>query len=189
VKARNRVAIYARVSHAGDQDPANQLEPLRIHAQSREWVIAGEYVDRAPAGHPTMRTSWTKLRTDARRRRFDIVLVWKLDRAFRSSLEAEVSLRQFDRQGIAFVCATQPIDTTSKIGRLVFSLLAALAQMEREAISERTLAGLERARAEGRVAGRPRGRKDRRKRHRRTNAEIRAERILARPFELEEIGA
>jgi DNA invertase Pin-like site-specific DNA recombinase len=186
----DRVAIYARVSHVGDQDPENQIAPLRAYALERGWQIVGVYTDRAPAGHPTMRTAWAQLRQQALKRRFDIVLVWKLDRAFRSSLEAEVALRRFDRQGIAFVCATQPIDTSSKIGRLVFSLLAALAQMERESISERTIAGLARARAAGRVPGRPVGKRDRRKRHRRTKAEVLAERMLAggSAIDLEEIA-
>lgn len=175
-----RVALYARVSHtAGDQEPDNQLEPMRAFAVARGWEIAGEYVDRAPAGHPTMRGAWRKLRRDAGRRQFTYVLVWKLDRAFRSSLAAEIELHALDRQGVKFACVTEPIDTGAPIGRVLFSLLAALAQLERNAIAERTRAGLERARAAGKTFGRPPGRKDRRKRRRRTKAEIMAERVLA----------
>jgi DNA invertase Pin-like site-specific DNA recombinase len=174
-----RVAIYARVSHtAGDQEPENQLAPLRQFAAGRAWQIVGEYVDRAPAGQLPKRTAWHRLRRDAARRCFDVVLVWKLDRAFRSVLYAELELRRFDRYGVAFVCATQPIDTSSSLGHVIFVLLAAFAQMERELISERTRAGLERAKAQGRLFGRPPGRKDRRKRHRRTKAEVRAEQII-----------
>lgn len=176
-----RAALYARVSHtAGDQEPENQLVPLRAFAAARDWKIAAEYVDRAPAGQMPRRLEWYRLRRDARRGRFDVVLVWKLDRAFRSVLAAETDLRDFNAHGVAFICTTQPIDTSSTTGRLLFTILAALAQMERELISERTRAGLERARAAGATFGRPPGRKDRRKRSRRTKAEIRSDALAIR---------
>lgn len=178
-----RAAVYARVSHRGDQDPANQLEPLRAYCAAHGWEIAGEYVDRAPAAQMPKRLEWYRLRQDAARHRFEVVLVWKLDRAFRSTLQAETELRRFDGLGVSFVCATQPIDTSSRMGRMLFTILAALAQMERELISERTKAGLERAAAQGKKPGRPAGRRDRRKRHRRSKAEIRAERMLAGELE------
>lgn len=172
-----RCAIYTRVSHNGrDQDPRNQLIPLREYARGRGWKIAAEFEDRASAADDKYRTGWAQLRRAAERHAFDVVLVWKLDRAFRSTLMAEVQLRQLRSLGIDFVCSTQPIDTTNSMGRFVLRILGAAAEMERELISERTRAGLERAAAEGRKPGRPPGAKDGRKRHRRTAAELRAER-------------
>jgi DNA invertase Pin-like site-specific DNA recombinase len=162
-----RAALYARVSHAGDQDPQLQLDALRAYVVSRGWENGGEYVDRASAGHPTARTEWRRLRSDCLMGRFDVLVVWKLDRAFRSALHALTGVEWLRRQKVAFVCSSQPIDTSSSVGRLLFTVLAAVAEMERELISERTRAGLERARAEGRVLGRPPGAKDRRRRRRR----------------------
>jgi DNA invertase Pin-like site-specific DNA recombinase len=159
-----RAALYARVSHVGDQNPDTQLVALRAFAQARGWEIAGEYVDRAPAWPLNYRLRWRQLRADCRGRRIDVVVVWKLDRAFRSALDALSTVRWLQRHKVEFVCASQAIDTSSSIGRLLFTVLAAVAEIESEFISERTKAGLARVRAEGRQLGRPAGVKDRRKR-------------------------
>lgn len=143
---------------------------LRSYAAARGFEVAGEWVDRASAGHPTQRTGWRELReavATGHARPFEGVLVWKLDRAFRSAL---VALREIDwlrRHKVEFVCATQPIDTSSPHGRLLLTVLAAVAEMERDLISERTRAGLAAARARGAQLGRPPGAKDRRRRRRR----------------------
>ena len=165
---RARAALYARVSHAGgDQDPLPQLRALRDYALAHGWAIEGEYTDRATAGHPTQREGWRRIREGVRAGSIDVVLVWKLDRAFRSALAALTEIEQLRKLGVAFVCATQPIDTSSSMGRLVLTVLAAVAEMERDLISERTRAGLEAARARGTQLGRPAGAKDRRRRKRR----------------------
>lgn len=163
--APRRVAIYARVSHENDQDPESQLQPLRrFVADHPGWTAAGEYVDRCGALDLRGRVAWGAAMDAARRRQIDLIVVWKLDRAFRSTLHALGALRRLEAWGVGFVCTTQPIDTTNAVGRYILTGLAAAAEFERELISERTKAGLARARAGGKVVGRPKGSKDRRKR-------------------------
>ena len=108
------VALYARVSTRDkDQDPELQLGPLREYVAARGWK-ATEYVDRAPAGDLAHRTSWRRLLADAASRRIDLVLVWKLDRAFRSTLDALSTLQDLEHRGVGFASITQPeLDTTS----------------------------------------------------------------------------
>jgi|SRR5579864_2270357 len=159
-----RASIYARVSHAGDQNPEQQLDALRAYVAARGWQLADEITDRASAADLLNRTGWRRLLGRCRRREIDTVVVWKLDRAFRSPLAALSTLERLQAWGIDFVCVTQPIDTGSSMGRFVFTMLAAVAEMERSLISERTRAGLERARKEGVKLGRPLGRTDTRKR-------------------------
>ena len=184
-----RAALYARVSHAGgDQNPENQLAALRAYAAAREWQIAGEYVDQAaaiggrdPRGGFIGLPAWRRLWADCRARKADVIVVWKLDRAFRSSRHALNGLAAMRELGIEFVCSTQPIDTSTPQGRFVYAILAAAAEMEKELISERTRAGQARARLEGIRIGRPPGARDRRKRaRRRSKAEL-----LAARFDLE----
>ncbi len=151
-----RVALYARVSTRDkDQDPELQLVPLREYVASRGWV-ATEYVDQASAADLVRRTAWHRLLEDARRRRVDRVLVWKLDRAFRSTLHALRTLEEFDGWGVGFACLTQELDTTSPTGRLVFTVLAAVAEMERSLIADRVREGMAHARRQGKQIGRPR---------------------------------
>jgi len=151
-----RVALYARVSTRDkDQDPELQLVPLREYIASRDWV-ATEYVDEAPAADLRRRTAWRQLLDDARRRRVDRVLVWKLDRAFRSTLHALRTLEELDGWGVGFACLTQELDTTSPTGRLVFTVLAAVAEMERSLIADRVREGMAHARRQGKQIGRPR---------------------------------
>ena len=152
-----RVAIYARVSTRDHgQDPELQLVPLR------EWATAhggrtAEYVDLASAADLRGRTAWRRLLDDARHHRIDIVAVWKLDRAFRSSLEAATTLAELRDRGVDFVAITQPIDTTTPTGRLIYAVLAAVAEMERDLIVERVREGMKNARRRGARIGRPSG--------------------------------
>jgi DNA invertase Pin-like site-specific DNA recombinase len=162
-----RAALYARVSTDDDrQDPGVQLEQLRLYAEAKGWHPIG-YTDRASARDLRARVQWRQLLEDVRRGRVDMVVVWKLDRAFRSTLEALRGLELFQHEGVGFICLTQPIDTTSSSGRLLFTVLAAVAEIERDLISERTRAGLARARAQGKRIGRPPGAKDGKRRRRR----------------------
>lgn len=151
-----RVALYARVSTRDkDQDPELQLAAMREYAAARAWQMA-EYVDTAAAGDLVHRTAWACLLGDVARRRTDRVLVWKLDRAFRSTLHALSTLRDFEHAGVSFASLTQPeLDTSSATGRLVFTILAAVAEMERELIADRVREGMRKAARQGVRIGRP----------------------------------
>ncbi len=151
-----RVALYARVSTRDkDQDPELQLVAMREYVSARGW-IATEYVDAAAAGDLSHRTAWARLLADAARRRVDRVLVWKLDRAYRSTLHALATLRDLEHSGVGFASLTQPeLDTTSATGRLVFTILAAVAEMERELIADRVREGMRKAARNGARIGRP----------------------------------
>jgi DNA invertase Pin-like site-specific DNA recombinase len=151
-----RVALYARVSTRDkDQDPEVQLEALRDYIRARGWDPI-EYVDIAAAGDFAHRTAWSRLLADVRQRRVDRVMVWKLDRAFRSTLHALATLRDFEHAGVGFSAYTQPeLDTTSATGRLVFTILAAVAEMERELIADRVREGMRHAAKRGIRVGRP----------------------------------
>ena len=150
-----RAALYARVSTADKgQDPEVQLAPMRALAAAREWEVV-EYADQASAADLRGRREWRRLLGDARLGRIDLVLVWKLDRFARSALDALQWLQQLDSAGVGLKILTQEIDTTTPSGRLVFTVLAAVAEMERELIRERVHAGMARAKAQGRRLGRP----------------------------------
>ena len=151
-----KVAAYARVSTSDkDQDPETQLLALRDFARAQQWEIAGEYVDHAPANDPLHRTAWRKLLDDAAKRRFQAVLVFKLDRAFRSVKHMHDTLAVWEVQGIGFVSAREGFDTRTALGRLLLNLLASLAEFELEVLSERVKAGMDRARRQGVHIGRP----------------------------------
>ena len=132
-----RVALYARVSTRDkDQDPEVQLAPMRDYAAARGWDCA-VYIDVASAADLAGRSAWARLLTDTRQRRIDLVLVWKLDRAFRSTLHCLRTLETWQRLGVGFACLTQDVDTTSPEGQLLLTILAAVAEFERTLIAER----------------------------------------------------
>jgi DNA invertase Pin-like site-specific DNA recombinase len=151
-----KVAAYARVSTSDkDQDPETQLVALRDFARLQQWEIVGEYVDRAPANDPLHRTAWRRLLDAAAKRRFHAVLVFKLDRAFRSVKHMHDTLAVWEAQGIGFVSAREGFDTRTALGRLLLNVLASLAEFELEVLSERVKAGMDRARRQGVHIGRP----------------------------------
>jgi len=151
-----RVALYARVSTAQHhQDPEVQLRELRQYAAHRGWKVTDEYVDRGVSGTKASRPALNLLTDDARAHRFDVVLVWKFDRFARSAIHLAKALEEFKSLGIAFVSYTEQVDTATPAGKLVFTILGAVAEMERELIAERIRAGLRNARAKGRKLGRP----------------------------------
>ena len=151
-----RVAAYARVSTSDrDQNPETQLLALRDFARSQGWEIVGEFVDRAPANDPLHRTEWRRLLDAGARAHFQAVLVFKLDRAFRSVKHMHDTLGVWEAQGIGFVSAREGFDTRTALGRLLLNLLASLAEFELEVLSERVRAGMDRARGEGVHIGRP----------------------------------
>ena len=150
-----RAALYARVSTIDkDQNPETQLRALRAFCEAQGYEIAGEYVDNASAVDTKGRTAWRDLFNKSGS--YDVLAVMKIDRAWRSVVMMLHDLDELDRRGKLFVAITQPIDTRTSVGRLSLNILSAVAEFERELISERTLEGLARARAEGQTLGRPR---------------------------------
>jgi DNA invertase Pin-like site-specific DNA recombinase len=151
-----RVAIYARVSTANNgQDPAMQTRELREYIERRGWQLAGEYVDIGISGTKEKRPELDRLMADAHRRRFDCVVVWKFDRFARSVSHLLRALETFKAQGIEFVSFSEQMDTSTPAGKMVFTVLGAVAELERSLIVERVKAGLRNARAKGKRLGRP----------------------------------
>jgi DNA invertase Pin-like site-specific DNA recombinase len=152
-----RVAIYARVSTANNgQDPTMQTRELREYCERRGWNVAGEYVDLGISGTKEKRPDLDRLMTDAHRRRFDAVIVWKFDRFARSVSHLLRALETFQALGIHFVSLSEPLDTSTPAGKMVFTVLGAVAEQERSLIVERVKAGLRNARAKGKRLRRPR---------------------------------
>lgn len=152
-----RVAIYARVSTSNNgQDPTMQTRELREYIERRGWQLAGEYVDVGISGTKEKRPELDRLISDAHRRRFDVVAVWRFDRFARSVSHLLRALETFQALGIHFVSLSESIDTSTPAGKLVFTVLGAVAELERSLIVERVKAGLRNARAKGKRLGRPR---------------------------------
>jgi DNA invertase Pin-like site-specific DNA recombinase len=152
-----RAALYARVSTNGHgQDPEVQLRELREYCERRGWDVAGEYIDVGISGTREKRPSLDRLLSDAHRRRFDAVVVWKFDRFARSVSHLLRALETFKIQGIEFVSLSEQVDTSTPMGKCVFTVLGAVAELERSLIVERVKAGLRNARARGKKLGRPR---------------------------------
>ena len=150
----HRAAIYVRVSTT-DQEPENQLQELRRYIEARGWA-AQEFVDRGISGTTDRRPALDQLISDARRRRFDVVVCWRLDRLGRSLKHLVTLLDELQALGVAFVSLQEGIDATTPAGKLQMHILAAIAEFERARIAERVLAGLARARRQGKHLGRPR---------------------------------
>ena len=148
-----KVALYARVS-TGTQDPEVQLSALRAHASNRGWEVVEEFVDlgysgakeRRPALNRLMKTAWTGA--------FQSVLVWRFDRFARSVKHLIKALETFSSLKVNFISLQEQFDTSTPIGQAMFTIIGAMAQLERDIIRERVKAGLERARARGVRLGR-----------------------------------
>jgi putative DNA-invertase from lambdoid prophage Rac len=151
-----RAAIYARVSTI-DQEPENQLQELRRYVQARGWT-AVEYIDRGVSGTKERRPALDDLLTEARRRRCDVLVCWRLDRLGRSLKHLNTLLDELQALGVAFVSLAEGMDATTPAGKLQMHILGAIAEFERERIRERVLAGLQRARRQGKRLGRPQAR-------------------------------
>jgi DNA invertase Pin-like site-specific DNA recombinase len=157
-----RVAMYARVSTKDKgQDTENQLRQLRQFAGTQGWSIVQEYVDRA-TGKRSDREQFQKMFSAASRREFDILLFWSLDRLSREgTVETLNHLQRLTNYSVNYRSFTeQYLDSTGIFKEAVIGILAAVAKQERVRLSERTIAGLERAMAQGRVGGRPRAEDD-----------------------------
>ena len=149
--APKRVALYARVSTLDKgQNPETQLRPLREYADRRGFQIEGEYVDTA-SGTTEDRSQYRAMIGAARKRKIDVVLVWRYDRFARSTQALVNALKEFQSLGVDFISYQENIDTTTPTGELIFHVMASLAQFESSLISERVRAGM----AQGKHVARP----------------------------------
>jgi DNA invertase Pin-like site-specific DNA recombinase len=151
-----RAAIYARVSTTNSgQSPEMQLRELREHAQRRGWEISCEYVDEGISGAKDRRPALDRMMADAHRRKFEVVLVWRFDRFARSVTHLLRALDTFRALGMEFVSLCEALDTATPAGRMTFTVLGAVAELERSLIAERVKAGIRNARSRGVRLGRP----------------------------------
>ena len=153
-----KLAVYARVStNDRDQNPETQLRPLRQHVGGlADAKVVGEFVDAAGADDLRGRREWRRLIDLAMRHEVDLIVVWKLDRAFRSVIDGATTLQTLRSAGCGIRSLQEPwIDTTTPIGEAMYHITIAWAQLEKRQLTERVRAGMERARAEGKSLGRP----------------------------------
>lgn len=151
-----QVALYARVS-TSDQTCEMQLREMRDYCQRRGWELLSEYVDTGWSGMKASRPELNRLMQDATLRRFDVVLVWKLDRFGRSVKNCVDGIAALNAAGVRFIAVSQSIDTdeSNPASRLLLHILASVAEFEREMIRERVACGLKTAKAKGKRLGRP----------------------------------
>ena len=150
-----RAAVYLRVSTA-EQSVSTQEHAVKRYCELQGWAIVEVFRDEGVSGSADHRPALDRLKEEIACDRFDVVVVWKFDRLARSTGHLLECLELFRRHGADFVSVTESIDTSSHMGRMVFSFLAAIAEFERGLIRERVTAGLRRAQAEGKHCGRPR---------------------------------
>ena len=151
-----RLALYSRVSTKNNgQDPETQLVALREYAQARGFEVFHEYVDVGISGSKEKRPALDQMMADARKRRFDAVLVARFDRFARSTRHLIQALEEFDVLGVDFISLSESVDTSTPMGKMVFTVISAVAELERSLIRERVVMGLQRAKAQGKQLGRP----------------------------------
>lgn len=152
-----RCVCYARVSTT-DQNCETQLRELREYISRRDWKNAGEFVDTGFSGAKASRPALDRLMADPAQHKFDCIVVYKIDRFGRSVLHLNQQLAALTSYGVRFIATSQSLDTDEKnpTSRLLLQILASVAEFEREMIRERTLSGIQAARAAGKVIGRPR---------------------------------
>ena len=150
-----RLVIYARVS-TRDQSCDLQLRDLRSYCTARGFSLLREYVDVGESGAKDSRPQLNELMAAARKRQLDAVIVWRFDRFARSTKHLLLALEEFRSLGIQFISYQENIDTSSPLGQALFTIVSAVAQLERDLIRERVSAGIRNARASGKQLGRPR---------------------------------
>src|SRR5712692_127812 len=155
-----RIGIYARVS-TKDQSCELQVRDLRAYCTARGFDLVREYVDVGQSGTKDSRPELNKLIDDARKRQFDAVICWRFDRFARSTKHLLLALEEFRSLGIQFISYQENIDTSSALGQALFTIVSAVAQLERDLIRERVSAGIRNARANGKKLGRPKSTVDR----------------------------
>lgn len=148
-----RATIYMRVSTV-DQHPESQLHDLRQLAHQRGYQLVGEYTDRI-SGTKAKRPGLDQLMTDARKGRFDVLMVWASDRIARSVRHFLEVLDELNHLNIEYVSFRENLDTGGALGRAMVIIIGAIAELERNLIIERVRSGMRRARLEGRHIGRP----------------------------------
>jgi DNA invertase Pin-like site-specific DNA recombinase len=149
-------AVYSRVSTVGHgQDPAMQTREIAEYCERRGWQVFDLYVDNGVSGKKDSRPALNRLMGDAHARRFDVVVCWRFDRFSRSVSHLCRALETFNALDIQFVSLCEQVDTSTPTGKLVFTILGAVAEGERNLIAERVRAGLRNARAKGKRLGRP----------------------------------
>jgi DNA invertase Pin-like site-specific DNA recombinase len=158
-----KVVLYARTSMV-DQNLDTQLVALKDYCNRMSYQVTEEYADSGFSGKDDRRPEFERLLSDVRANKVDCVLVYKLDRIGRSLKHLLNLFEEFKNRGVEFISITQNINTTTPEGKLFWQLLGVFAEYERELIVARTLAGLHRARKQGKVLGRPLGAKDRKRR-------------------------
>src|ERR1700720_3369215 len=152
-----RAVLYSRVSTLGHgQDPEVQSREIREYCQRRGWPLVGEYVDIGICGAKERRPQLDRLIADAHKRKFEVIVVWKFDRFARSVSHLLRALENFRALRIEFVSLSEQIDTSTPTGKMIFTVLGAVAELERSLIAERVRAGLRNAKAKGKTLGRPR---------------------------------
>lgn len=150
-----RAALYARVSTSDKgQDPELQLEDLRALARGRGWEVRAEFVDLLPAGDE--RPELERMLAEVRRGRLDVVAVWRFDRFARSTVGLLSALEEFRLRGVDFVSHQEAVDTSTPAGKLLFTMIAGMAEFEKALIQERVRAGVAKAQRDGVHCGRPR---------------------------------
>jgi putative DNA-invertase from lambdoid prophage Rac len=151
-----RVALYARVSTTDKgQDIGLQLHDLREYCKVRDWQVWKEYIDDGISGMKDTRPQYQDLMREARRRRCDAIIIWRLDRLGRSLPHLVTTLQELQDLGVAFVSLKESLDFTTAAGRLMAHILASFAAFERDLLSERVKAGMENAKRKGKKVGRP----------------------------------
>ena len=155
-----RIAIYARVS-TKDQSCELQVRDLRAYCAARGFDLIREYIDVGQSGAKDSRPELNKLMDDARKRQFDAIVVWRFDRFARSTKHLLTALEEFRSLGIQFISYQENVDTSTPLGQALFTIVSAVAQLERELIRERVSAGIRNARANGKKLGRPKTSVDR----------------------------
>ena len=149
-----KVALYTRVS-TQDQSTDLQRSDLKRYCEQRGLEIYKEYCDQGFSGTKDQRPALNELMEDARKRKFDAVLCWRFDRFARSTKHLITALEEFRHLGIDFISYQENIDTSSPLGKAMFTIASAIAELERSIILERVRAGLRRAKDNGKKLGRP----------------------------------
>lgn len=151
-----RAALYARVSTVGHgQDVGLQLDELRQVARQRQWS-AVEYVDDGVSGSKDSRPALDRMMADARAGKLDLVAVWRFDRFARGTRHMLVACEELRVAGVGFLSLREQVDTSTPMGKAMFTIIAAMAELERDVLRERVIAGVRRAQAAGKHCGRPR---------------------------------
>ena len=149
-----KVALYTRVS-TQDQSVDMQLSDLRRYCEQRGFEIYKEYCDQGISGTKDRRPALDELMADARKLKFNTLVVWRFDRFARSTKHLITALEEFRHLGIDFISYQENIDTSSPLGKAIFTIVSAIAELERSIIVARVKAGIRRAKENGKRLGRP----------------------------------